>query len=180
MSTGDVLLLVDVIDDFGHEQGEELLASFRERQPALVELLLRVRAAGTPVVYANDNRGVWDGDARRLVDEAVSGPGGDLVREIAPGPNEQFVIKPRYSAFDHTPLDLLLGELECERLLMAGMTTEGCVAQTAIAARERGLKVTVVADACATTSRSLEETALRYIVDVVGARVEEARLEARR
>jgi hypothetical protein len=51
--------------------------------------------------------------------------GGALVREIAPRRDERFVFKPRYSAFDHTPLQLILDELGCERLLLAGMTTEG-------------------------------------------------------
>ena len=53
-----------------------------------------------------------------------------------------------------------------------GMTTEGCVAQTAIAARERGLKVTVFADACATIDAALEHTALAYLVDVAGVFVD--------
>ena len=94
---------------------------------------------------------------------------GDLV----PLPGERFVIKPRYSAFDHTPLALILEELGCARLLLAGMTTEGCVTQSAIAARELGLNVSVVAEACATVNREHEETALRYLVDVVGVRLAE-------
>ena len=39
MDAKDVLLLVDVLDDFAHEHGPELLASLSERQPALVQLL---------------------------------------------------------------------------------------------------------------------------------------------
>lgn len=61
----DVLLIVDVLDDFAHEHGEELLSSFAETQPALVELLESVRRAELPIVFANDNKGVWDGDCQR-------------------------------------------------------------------------------------------------------------------
>lgn len=43
--------------------------------------------------------------------------------------------------------------------------------QTAIDARERRFKVTIVADACATTDPHLEEIALRYAAEVGGARV---------
>lgn len=53
----DVLLIVDVLDDFAHEHGEELLSSFAETQPALVELLESVRRAELPIVFANDNKG---------------------------------------------------------------------------------------------------------------------------
>ena len=168
----DALLLVDVITDFRHEGGEKLLASFRKRHDALVRTLEDARRRGLPVVYANDNFGVWDGNADRLVDAALHGEAGDLVRRIAPGPDELFVVKPRYSAFDHTPLVLILRELEIERILLAGAATEMCVVQTAIDAKEEGFKVSILADACATTDSEIEELALRYSEEIVGAFVE--------
>jgi len=50
----DVLLVVDVFNDFDHEDGDELLASFRERVPAMVEAIAAARAAVIPIVYVND------------------------------------------------------------------------------------------------------------------------------
>jgi nicotinamidase-related amidase len=44
----DALLLVDVINDFRHEDGEKLLASFRERHAALLAAIEQSRAAGIP------------------------------------------------------------------------------------------------------------------------------------
>jgi nicotinamidase-related amidase len=170
----DALLLVDVINTFDHEDGERLLESFRDRHEGLVRALERARRDRVPVVYANDNVGVWDGDAPGLVERAVDGPGGDLVRAIAPREGDLFVLKPRYSAFDHTPLELLLRELEVERLLLAGTATEMCVVQTAIAARERGFKVSVLVDACATVDERMERISLDYVENVVGARLERA------
>jgi nicotinamidase-related amidase len=168
----DALLLVDILTDFEHEDGDRLLESFRERQPALVEAIERARAEDVPVVYANDNYGVWDGDAPGLIRRALQGRGGDLVEPVAPNEGETFVVKPRYSAFDHTPLELILRDLEVERLLLAGMSTEGCVAQTTIGARELGFKVSVLATACATVDERIERVALEYLEQVSGARVE--------
>ena len=71
-------------------------------------------------------------------------------------------------AFDLTPLELVLADYEAERLLLVGMATEMCVAQTAIDARERDFKVTVITDACATVDPELEQTALRYLEAVTG------------
>ena len=170
----DALLLVDVINAFDHEDGEELLASFRARHGGLVRALDDARARELPVVYANDNVGVWDGDAAGLVRRAREGGGGDLVDAIAPRAGDLFVIKPRYSAFDHTPLELLLRELDVERLLLAGAATEMCVAQTAIAARERGFKVSVFVDACATADERMERVSLDYLENVVGVYLERA------
>jgi nicotinamidase-related amidase len=168
----DALLLVDVVNDFRHEDGEALLASFRVRQPRLVEALDRARGS-IPVVYANDDWGRWDGDAPRMVRDAVTnGPGGELVAQVAPRDGEPVVLKPRYSAFDSTPLAILLDHLGVERILLAGMATEMCVTQSAIAARELGYKVTVLADACACVDERLEQIALEYLGDVAGVCVE--------
>lgn len=81
------------------------------------------------------------------------------------------MLKHRYSAFDHTPLDLLLEHLKVERLLLIGAATEGGVVQIANDAREHGLKTTIIADACATTDPDLEALALDSAERVVGARI---------
>lgn len=168
----DALLLVDVVNDFRHEDGAALLASFRARQPRLVDALERARGS-IPVVYANDDWGRWDGDAPRMIRDAiVRGLGGELVAQVAPRQGEPIVLKPRYSAFDSTPLAILLESLEIERILLAGMATEMCVTQTAIAARELGYKITVLADACACVDERLEAIALEYLRFVVGVCVE--------
>lgn len=170
----DALLLVDLLNDFEHEDGERLLASFRARHEGMVRALGRARGSDAPVVYANDNYGAWDGERSRLVRQALEGRGGDLLEPLAPAEDDRFVVKPRYSAFDKTPLELILGELEVERLLLAGASTEGCVAQTAIDGRELGFKISVLADACATVDERVEQVALDYLEAVVGVRIERA------
>ncbi len=168
---GDALLVIDVLDDFRHDDADSLLASFRERGDALAAALESARENGVPVVYVNDDRDRWDADAPALVREAAEGPGGDVVRRLAPREGDAILLKHRYSAFDHTALDLLLEPKSVERVLLVGAATEGCVVQTALDARERGLKATILADACATADEALEQVALRYAADVGGVRV---------
>jgi nicotinamidase-related amidase len=167
----DCLLVVDVLTDFAHEDGDVLLQSFRERAPALEKALRDARERGVPVVYANDTHGIWDGDSRALVQRALAGAGGEVLRPLAPADGDAVLVKPRYSAFDLTPLELVLRELEVERILLMGSATEMCVAQTAIDARERGFKVSVLADACVPLDAENAESALRYLEAVTGARV---------
>jgi nicotinamidase-related amidase len=167
----DCLLVVDVFSDFSHEDGDALLAAFRNRASALARTVQEARERRLPVIFANDTRGVWDGDARGLVERALAGPGGDLLRPLTPADGEAFLVKPRYSAFDLTPLQLILEQLAIDRLLLVGSATEMCVAQTAIDARERGFKVTVVANACVSLDEANERTALRYLEDVTGTEV---------
>jgi nicotinamidase-related amidase len=171
MMTSDVLVMIDVVSRFDHDDGRTLLASFRARLRSMRAALDDARRAGTPVLYVNDRNGRWDGDTSGLLDDALAGPGADVVRTLAPQPDEAFLLKPRYSIFDHTMTEVLLGELESERLLLAGATTEGCVVQSGIDARELGYKVTILAGACATIDERLERVALRYAEDVAGIRV---------
>jgi nicotinamidase-related amidase len=164
----DALLVIDVINEFKHEDGEKLLASFRERLPALRDALETARAGDTPVIYVNDQYDRWDGDGPGLVHAALAARGGDFTAEIVPREGEAFLLKPRYSAFDHTALVLLLRELEIERLLLVGGATEACIVQTGIDARELGFKVTIIAGACATIDEELERLSLRYAEEVAG------------
>jgi nicotinamidase-related amidase len=174
----DCLLAVDLFSEFDHEDGGALLRSLRERRSGFEDALAQARARGIPVVYANDTYGVWDGDMRALVGRALAGPGGEVLGALEPRDGEAFIVKPRYSAFDLTPLSLVLADLEVERLLLAGMATEMCVAQTAIDARERGLKVTVLTGACATVDEQNEATALEYLEAITGSRLAPTLAEA--
>lgn len=161
-----------MLDTFDHDDAGALLESFRARGAAIGRAIETAREAGVPVIYVNDDRNRWDGDAPALAREAADGPGGDVIRALLPRPGDRVLLKHRYSAFDHTALELLLEATGTERVLLAGAATEGCVVQTALDAREHGLKATILADACATTDPELEETALRYARDVGGIRVE--------
>src|SRR3954451_1400446 len=163
------LLLVDVLSDFRHESGGRLAAAFRDATPALEGLIAEARSRELPIVYANDVVGRWSQGRDQVVERALAGPAGAEMRRVAPRPEDVFVVKPRYSAFDHTPVRLILAGADIERIVLAGTATEMCVAQTAIDAREVGLKVTVVPRACASVDDRMAEIAVEYLEHVAGA-----------
>jgi nicotinamidase-related amidase len=164
----DVLLVIDVLNDFKHDEGERLHASFEHRFDGLRLALEQARADGVPVIFVNDHQGDWAADRRRLVDRAINGRAGRRMQALVPLDGEPVLVKSRYSAFDHTPLDLLLSELDAERLLLVGGSTEGCIVQSGIFAREHGYKVTILTAACMTADEQREQTALAYAESVAG------------
>jgi nicotinamidase-related amidase len=99
------------------------------------------------------------------------GKGGELVAAVAPRSGDLIVLKPRYSAFDDTPLASLLDERGIDRLTLAGTATEMCVFQTATDALRSGFEVAVQADACATVDEQHEALALAYLDQVLGVPV---------
>jgi len=86
---GDALLVVDVLDDFEHEDAEPLLASFKARGAGMERAIAQAREAGVPVIYVNDDRDRWDSDAPALAREASAGIGGDVIRRIVPRPGDR-------------------------------------------------------------------------------------------
>jgi nicotinamidase-related amidase len=172
LSPGDAVLVIDVFNTFDHDDGEALLDSFRERKPRMEQAIDLARQERIPLVYVNDAHGGWDSDVQALLRETLSAKGGELVDTLRPNTGEPVLLKHRYSAFDHTPLDILLEELGVTRVLLIGAATEGCIVQTAIDAREMGLQASIIVDACATAKSELEAVALRYAENVVGVRLE--------
>jgi nicotinamidase-related amidase len=166
----EALLLVDVLKDFRHEDGDALLESYRERHHALVALLAAARERGMPVVYANDHGPHTDPGSvvREAIDE---GKAGELVAEVAPGEREQVVLKDAYSAFDGTELADVLSRLGVEKVIVAGAATEMCVFQTALDAQRGGFDVSVRADASASVDQENERVALDYLERVLGLEV---------
>lgn len=166
----EALLLVDVLKDFRHEDGDALLESYRRRHPVLVSLLSEARARGIPVVYVND-RGEY-AQPGEVVREAVEeGKAGELVAEVAPANDEPVLLKDAYSAFEGTELPAVLAGLGVERVLVAGAATEMCVFQTALDARRSGFDVLVRGDASASLDDANEGIALDYLEHVLGLEV---------
>ena len=161
--------MLDVINDFGHEDGDRLLASLTVRMPALERALAHARECRIDVIYANDAHGCWDGERSAHIAKALAGRGGGVVARLVPAGSDRFLFKGAYSAFDGTPLARLLEGLGVARVILAGAATEMCVAQTAIAAREAGLQVTVLRDACAAVDSRNEQIALEYLEHVTGS-----------
>src|SRR3954447_25570429 len=80
----EALIVLDVISDFDHEDGDRLLASLRERVANLEHALAHARARGIDVIYVNDAHGRWDGERSAHVEQALAAAGGETVRRIVP------------------------------------------------------------------------------------------------
>jgi nicotinamidase-related amidase len=158
------LLLVDVLKDFEHEDGDLSSPASASGTRGSSSSCPLGRDEGTPVVYANDGAGL---DASELLRRAGEGKGSELVLEVAPRSGEPVVLKSRYSALDRTNPASLLEGLGTTELTIAGTATEMCVFLSAIDALRLDLGVTVAADACATVDKGNEALALDYLERVL-------------
>ncbi len=79
---------------------------------------------------------------------------------VAPQPGEMVLNKTSSGPLNSTRLDQTLHNLGIESLVVAGLTTDVCVTQTARETADRGFQVLVVEDACTTMSEEMHRSAL--------------------
>jgi nicotinamidase-related amidase len=165
------VLLVDVINDFEFEGGEQLLRGAEAAAVKLAALRVRARRAGVPCIYANDNFGRWRSDFSAQINHCLHhGRGAHLVGLLAPTPEDYFVLKPKHSAFYQTCLDLLLQHLCVQTLIIGGFSTESCVSFSAGDAHIRGYSVIVPTDGTAARTAAAKRDALAQLTRSVHAR----------
>lgn len=145
------LLIIDMINPMDFEGA----AAMRPKTDALVSTVLKLRqdadGLGIPVVYVNDNYGQWHSEKSKIVEacSAPNRPGREMVRRIAPRPDDYFVIKPQVSGFYATNLPVLLPKLGVRRLVLTGIAVDICVLFTAADAHMRDYDLWIPADAVA-------------------------------
>ena len=165
------LVLIDVVNDLEFPGGERLLASALAAAKRIAALKRRARAAGIPVIYANDNFGRWRSDFREVVQRCLHEDvrGRPIAELLAPDREDYFVLKPKHSAFFATVLETLLKYLEVKRLILAGFSGEACVLMTASDAYVHDYEIHVPRDCVASESKKENTQALRYMARVLHA-----------
>ena len=137
------------------------------------------RSAGVPVVWTGVRyaAGMADGGlfARKvpaLACFAEDAPGGWGAFTLPPAPGEVVVLKQYASAFFATSLASTLHTAGVDTLVIAGVSTSGCIRATAMDALNCGFRPQVVRDACADRTPALHENNLADLdakyADVVG------------
>jgi nicotinamidase-related amidase len=165
------LLLVDWINDFDFEGCEGLLQAALPAARRTAELRERASATDVPVLYVNDNFGHWRSDFAEVIERCRGGRGREVVELLLPRESDFFVLKPKHSGFLHTPLELLLDQLDVGTLVITGVAGNICVLFTAHDAHMRDFRVTVPRDCIASNTAQDNELALEQLAKVMGATV---------
>ncbi|MDP8924682.1 MAG: cysteine hydrolase [Chloroflexota bacterium] len=165
------LILIDVINDFEFPGGDRLLEHAMPMARRLRELKQRVKAAGIPVVYVNDNFGKWQSDQGKLLAHALEDDvrGRPFVEQLVPDEDDYFVLKPKHSGFYSTTLDTLLAYLKVRTVILTGLAGNNCVLFTASDAFLRDLHIVVPSDCVASIDQEDNAYALRQMRQVLHA-----------
>ncbi|MFA4929591.1 MAG: isochorismatase family cysteine hydrolase [Patulibacter sp.] len=154
------VVVVDVLNDYEHPDGERLRESAEKVVPVIERVLARARDADVPVIWVNDNHGQWSAGRPELVESARAGAGAALIDPVAPNDDAPFVVKSRHSIFYGSHLEYLLETEEIGRLVLVGQVTEQCILYSALDGYIRHFRVAVPRDAVAHIDSELADAAL--------------------
>jgi nicotinamidase-related amidase len=167
------LLLIDVVNDLDFPEAPQLLRHALPMAKNLARLKQRLKKAGIPVVYVNDNFGRWrsnlQGQLEHTLDERSRGK--PIVELLTPAHDDYFVLKPKHSGFFSTTLDTLLRYLGTRRVVITGVATNICVLFTANDAYMRDLEIFVPSDCCAANTKKEHDFSLAQMETVLKADV---------
>ena len=162
------LLVIDMQNGFLNPESPLCIRGARATVPACARLIAGCRSADIPVVFVNRSyradgsdveatrHAAWLAGGRPL-SPAADDPATCLPpAELAPAPGDRVVVKPRFSAFFGTGLDLVLRRLGVGTVVLAGTTTPNCIRTTCYDALSLDYNVVVVEDCCSSRSPEVQ------------------------
>jgi nicotinamidase-related amidase len=160
------LLVIDLQNDYFND--DELERCREDVLDRTNQLVRAARDAGSLVVEAQTvharDKSTW---ALNMLDDdqgmAIEGTAGAARLDGLLEP-DVCIVKTRDSAFHGTDLEDRLRERDVDRLVLAGVSTESCIAATATDAYARDLRVVLVEDATASVEWRLHDETLERLV----------------
>ena len=146
--------------------------------PACASVIEHCRNNGIPVffvtrVYSADGsdvehtrREAWLKGGKPLSPGCAEEISAAMPEEFGSDPRDYHIIKPRYSAFFATGLDLVLRRLGVNRVILAGTTTPNCIRTTCYDAICLDYDVTVLSDCTSSKTPEIQESNLRDMANV--------------
>jgi nicotinamidase-related amidase len=165
------LLIVDMINDMAFEGADAMAVEAVQAAQTVARLRSEAEALGVPVVYVNDNYGLWHSERSKIVEHCRRGSdtARTLAELVAPRDDDYFVIKPQVSGFYATNLPVLLPKLGVQRLVLTGIAADICVLFTAADAHMRDYQLWTPSDAVASCRAEHRDWALRIMAKSMAA-----------
>lgn len=168
-----VLLLVDFVNPLKFEGSEDIADSAVQAARRTAALRRQLSATGVRAIYANDNYGLWTSDFKGLWKRcaALAGAPGKIAGLLPPRLRDFSLLKPRHSAFYATPLEILLQQLHCKRLVVTGLAADSCILFSAMDAYLRGYSLWIPEDCVAAESHDARDKALELMARTLKAEI---------
>ncbi|WP_044340453.1 cysteine hydrolase family protein [Rossellomorea aquimaris] len=163
------LVIIDMINTFDFQGGEELYENTLKIVGNIHELKKKAKKKGLPIIYVNDNYGLWQDNMNDIIEHCKKKKGETVIEILHPDTDDYFIIKPKHSCFFGTQLDILLHQLDVKHLILTGIAGDICVLYTANDAYMREYELSIPKDCMASETDEDNESALRIIKKTIDA-----------
>ena len=176
------LVVIDMQRGFIDENSPCYISGAKATVPACAAVIDNCRSRGIPVFFVNriyraDGSDVehtrhnsWLSGGRPLspgCDDCISA---ESPEEFGISDADYYIVKPRYSAFFHTELDLLLRRLGINTVILTGTTTPNCIRTTCYDGISLEYNVVVLSDCTSSNSEEIQRANLFDMANV-GAQI---------
>ncbi len=168
-TTKSALIVIDMENGFVDRESVHCIKMAKESIPACVRTVENARRKNIPVffvkrIYREDGSDVeltryegWKNGGRSMSPGSHGYNSAEQVEGLKPKKGDYTIIKPRWSAFFHTELDLILRRLRVENVILIGTTTPNCIRTSAYDANALEYNVVIVEDACSSATAEIQE-----------------------
>jgi nicotinamidase-related amidase len=162
------LIIVDMQKDFCYPEGSLFIGGHVRRLFEPLRRIIDVARKKMPLIFTQDWHRSDDREFKIWKPHCVMNTkGAEVIDELNPQKDDYYIKKRRYSAFYSTDLDLMLRELEVEKIYLAGVVTNICVLHTASDAVLRNYRVAVIEDCTAALSDYDQKYAIEHMKNVL-------------
>ena len=180
--TQSALLVIDMEQGFVSPDSPHCVPMAAGIVPAVSRAVKTARRKGIPVffvkrIYRYDGSDVelsrwegWQGGGRALGPGSEGPSSAQAPEGLRPQPGDYTIIKPRWSAFFQTELDLILRRLGVRTVILAGTATPNCVRTTAYDALALDYNVVLLSDGTASRTEDIQRANMEDMA-AVGAHV---------
>lgn len=182
MDAKTALIVIDMQKGFLNEASAQCIRGARATVPACTAVINHCRKQNIPVFFVTRRYRADGGDVehtrfeRWLEGGRAMSPGcpdeisADMPEEFGFCGRDYRIIKPRYSAFFHTELDLILRLLGVNTIVLAGTTTPNCIRTTCYDGISLEYNVAVLSDCTSSNTEEIQQSNLRDMANV-GAQI---------
>lgn len=162
------LIIIDMENGFLNRESAQCIKMAEATVPACAKAAEYARKNRIPVffvnrIYRSDGSDVehtrfdgWYNGGRAMSDKCQGDIDYNNPSELTPKDEDYVIIKPRFSAFFMTELDLILRRLGVENVIIVGTTTPNCIRTSCYDAIALDYNVIIIEDCCSSQTVEIQ------------------------
>lgn len=166
------MIVIDMEKGFVEPESAHCICTAKATVPACSRAIALAREKGIPVFFVNriyrangsdveaTRYHSWVQGGRAMTPGSTGPCSYEMPAGMEPKPGDYTLIKPRWSGFFQTELDLILRRLRIETVILIGTTTPNCVRTTCYDAISLDYNVIVLPECCSSQTEEIQRVNL--------------------